>query len=299
MSWLKTLHTKLKKNYRFAVVDEFSLTEKVNLPFKIYALILGLLVFFVLGFFISYFIFSTNYFKYHFFDGEKLEKKNDLITDQIEVISSLNLLVQEQDNFIESIQKVTDISDSTIMELPEQSELENSDNEKSESMQKGKSESKTESVDDFNIKMPSNFSLEKFKAELLPKLNAYALLTNFYSPLNGVISRKFDPKKKHYGVDLVAHENALIKSVADGYVILSEWSDLNGYVVAIAHKENMISVYKHNSQIFKKTSEYVLAGEAIAVAGNSGTNTSGEHLHFELWINGKPVNPVKYINLKR
>ncbi|MFC2138154.1 M23 family metallopeptidase, partial [Bacteroidota bacterium] len=66
-------------------------------------------------------------------------------------------------------------------------------------------------------------------------------------------------------------------------------------VIQIQHDNNIISVYKHNSVLLKKAGNYVKAGEAIAIVGNSGELTTGPHLHFELWHNGKPLNPEDYI----
>ncbi|MCK5776626.1 MAG: M23 family metallopeptidase, partial [Bacteroidales bacterium] len=59
---------------------------------------------------------------------------------------------------------------------------------------------------------------------------------------------------------------------------------------------NMISVYKHNSSLLKKAGEYINAGDLIAIIGNSGELSSGPHLHFELWVNGTAVDPMKYIS---
>jgi murein DD-endopeptidase MepM/ murein hydrolase activator NlpD len=55
-------------------------------------------------------------------------------------------------------------------------------------------------------------------------------------------------------------------------------------------------MYKHNSVLLKPTGESVKAGEAIALIGNSGENTSGPHLHFELWYKGRAIDPTDYIN---
>ena len=64
----------------------------------------------------------------------------------------------------------------------------------------------------------------------------------------------------------------------------------------IQHESNLVSVYKHNAELLKKTGDKVNAGEAIAIVGNTGELTSGPHLHFELWHEGKPLNPEQYID---
>lgn len=118
----------------------------------------------------------------------------------------------------------------------------------------------------------------------------------FFSPLVGVITNQFDANSGHFGIDIVAKRNDAIKSIDDGMVILAEWTLNTGYVIMIQHSSNMISVYKHNSSLLKKVGDYIKAGDLIAIIGNTGEQTSGPHLHFELWVNGSSVNPLDYIS---
>ena len=117
----------------------------------------------------------------------------------------------------------------------------------------------------------------------------------FFAPLKGEITSEFDTKAKHYAVDIVAKENEPIKAALDGTVILSTWTYDAGHVIGIQHSSNLTSFYKHCSVLLKKTGESIKAGEVIGVVGNSGELTTGPHLHFELWFNGRPVNPQDYI----
>jgi len=117
----------------------------------------------------------------------------------------------------------------------------------------------------------------------------------FFKPIEGIVSSEFDRNSKHYGIDLVAKENESIKAVLEGTVILAEWTSDNGHIIQVQHRNNWVSVYKHCSVLFKKSGEQVKAGEAIAIVGNSGTETTGPHLHFELWENGKPKDPQQFI----
>ena len=119
-----------------------------------------------------------------------------------------------------------------------------------------------------------------------------------FSPIDGYdVTAGFDPKEDHFGIDIVAKENQPIRSVADGVVVMSSWTLDGGYIMAIQHSGNLISVYKHNSELFKNVGNFVAAGEVIATIGNTGELTSGPHLHLELWHNGHPVNPQEYIAL--
>jgi murein DD-endopeptidase MepM/ murein hydrolase activator NlpD len=118
----------------------------------------------------------------------------------------------------------------------------------------------------------------------------------FFSPLAGIISAPYDPKIAHYGVDVVSKKNEPIKSVADGTVILASWTQDAGYVIAVQHRSNVISVYKHNSSLLKKMGDFVSAGDVIAIIGNTGELTTGPHLHFELWYNGNPMDPEEFVS---
>jgi murein DD-endopeptidase MepM/ murein hydrolase activator NlpD len=119
---------------------------------------------------------------------------------------------------------------------------------------------------------------------------------DFFSPLKGEISSTFDPKSKHFGIDVLAPANSKIMSTADGIVFFSDWTLETGYTIGIQHNNNFVSFYKHNSTLLKKSGVSVKAGEEIAIIGNTGKFSNGLHLHFELWANGNPVNPLDYIS---
>jgi murein DD-endopeptidase MepM/ murein hydrolase activator NlpD len=117
----------------------------------------------------------------------------------------------------------------------------------------------------------------------------------FFSPVKGLITESFNVTEEHYGVDVVAKKDALIKSTLDGTVIYSGFTPSEGYILQIQHDNNLISIYKHNSSVLKKMGDKVKSGEAIAVIGNTGELSKGPHLHFELWHNGLPINPEEFI----
>ena len=117
----------------------------------------------------------------------------------------------------------------------------------------------------------------------------------FFTPVKGIVSDEFNAAKKHFAIDIAAPQNAAVHSVLDGTVIFGQWTDDTGYVIQIQHINNLISIYKHNVKLLKKIGDRVKAGDAVALVGNSGSMTTGSHLHFELWHNGFPVDPAKYI----
>ena len=123
-------------------------------------------------------------------------------------------------------------------------------------------------------------------------------LVSFFAPINGIVTQHFNREAKHFGTDLVASNNSVIKATADGTVIYSDWTVENGYCIGIQHNGNLFSIYKHNAVLLKEEGDFVNAGDAIAIYGNSGSLSTGPHLHFELWYNGTPLNPEDYISFE-
>jgi len=146
-----------------------------------------------------------------------------------------------------------------------------------------------------------------FQDRLLAEQTSLSLQTNLYKspdisqihffvPLKGVVSNSFDAATEHFGIDMVSEPNSRILAVLDGTVIFAGWTLETGYVMHIQHEADIVSVYKHNSELLKSTGDRVKAGDAVAIIGNSGELTTGPHLHFELWHNGTALNPEQYID---
>ena len=118
---------------------------------------------------------------------------------------------------------------------------------------------------------------------------------HFFTPLKGVVSQGYD-KALHPYIDITAPGNSVVMSVLDGTVISAGWNDTEGYTIRIQHEGDIISVYKHNQKLMKKTGDKVTAGTPIAILGGTGSLSDGDHLHFELWHKGEAVDPTKYIS---
>lgn len=116
-----------------------------------------------------------------------------------------------------------------------------------------------------------------------------------FKPTNGSITERFDPKAGKMGIDLAAPKDEPVRAVMDGTVILATFSSTDGNVIQIQHSNGMVSVYKNNASLIKKSGDRVRAGESIAFVGSSADRNKGTHLHFELWLNAIPVNPLDYI----
>lgn len=121
---------------------------------------------------------------------------------------------------------------------------------------------------------------------------------HFFPPLQGIVTNHFDEAKRHFGIDLVTKQNTNVASVLDGVVVFADWTVETGFVLAIQHSSNLVSIYKHNSVLLKRQGDFVRAGEVISIVGNTGEETTGLHLHLELWKAGKPINPENYIKFK-
>lgn len=117
----------------------------------------------------------------------------------------------------------------------------------------------------------------------------------FMPPVKGFVTNEFSNNYEHYAVDVTAKDDEAVKATLDGTVIFASWTPETGHVIGLQHSNNLVSIYKHNSVILKKTGTFVNAGEPIAIVGNSGELTSGPHLHFELWHNGNAINPQDFM----
>ncbi len=142
----------------------------------------------------------------------------------------------------------------------------------------------------------SMYNLYFNESELITESNNASIKSfNFFTPLQGVITSKFNLLDNHYGIDIVTSHNEAVKATLEGTVVFSGWTLETGYIIGLQHDRNFISIYKHNSVLLKKEGDHVIAGEPIAISGQSGELTTGPHLHFELWENGTPVDPQDYI----
>ncbi|MDR0893157.1 MAG: M23 family metallopeptidase [Mediterranea sp.] len=124
-----------------------------------------------------------------------------------------------------------------------------------------------------------------------PDINGLLL----YRPTRGMVSSHFNAEKKHFATDIAANPNESVLATMDGTVVLSTYTADAGYVIAVQHNQDLLSLYKYCGSLLKKEGDRVKGGEAIAVVGNSPMPGKEPHLHFELWFKGHPVNSEKYI----
>ena len=119
---------------------------------------------------------------------------------------------------------------------------------------------------------------------------------NMFRPTAGLVTQSYDALEQHLGVDIAASPNQSVVSVLDGTVLMASYTSDNGYTICIVHPGELISVYKHCESLLKKTGDRVKQGDVIALVGRGTDRTfQGSHLHFELWYQGQPLDPEKYI----
>jgi len=152
--------------------------------------------------------------------------------------------------------------------------------------------SKEDSVLRGMVEPADMFSLSTIEKK---KINTALSSTLFFPPVKGLVTNEYSNTKDHYGTDIVAASNEVVKATLPGTVTMAGWTLETGYVIGVQHENNVISVYKHNAELLKHIGDRVKAGEPIAIIGNSGELTTGPHLHFELWYNGTSLNPQDYI----
>ncbi len=116
-------------------------------------------------------------------------------------------------------------------------------------------------------------------------------------PASGLVQSRFNPVGGRFGVEIATASNQPVVAVREGSVILSVWTPDDGYIVQIQHQNNLISVYKHLSEVLPSVGTRLQAGEIIGYNGSVDSEVPGSAgpLKFELWYNGTPVDPENYI----
>ena len=136
---------------------------------------------------------------------------------------------------------------------------------------------------------------EKYSLTALNPNPVFTEQAFFYKPVDGVVSSHYQTDIRHFGVDIAASPSESVLATLDGTVVYAGYDPQHGNVIQLQHRNGLISIYKHNEALLKEPGDHVVAGEAIALVGNTGTLSTGSHLHFELWYKGVPVNPEEYI----
>lgn len=285
-SWFQKFLKRLAKRYRFVILNDDTFEERYSLrlrPVQVFTwaglTVIGLIALTTL------LIAFTPLREYipGYSGNTGMRRKLMLLSEKVD---SLETNAQAKDKLLENIRQV--ISGSNLPEnvntrntqrvIPEPAKLEAGKDEKA-------FREEVEKADRFNLNQSGKANVR------LSAISSYY----FFAPLKGKVTTAFNASLRHYGVDVVAPKNEAVKATLNGTVIFAGWTTETGYVIHLQHENNLISIYKHNAVLLKKEGDLVKAGEAIAITGNSGELTSSPHLHFELWFDGKPIDPQDFI----
>jgi murein DD-endopeptidase MepM/ murein hydrolase activator NlpD len=297
LKFKKTFTNWLTTPYKLVIRNEEDLAEKSTLRFT-YAKLITLVTFTFIGLFaLSLFLVNTilaKWFNPVYIEQENTNKLLRLST----AVESLEEQATQQNKFIKLMQSIVQGKEEPSYPLEDTQAI----NSKMDTIHiqeeivrditqpEGLEEIDTDLRNEFEEK-ESNLSAASYNTTAKDLKDLF-----FFTPIEGVITTAFNVKMEHYGVDIVAKENEPIKCIVDGMVIFDTWTVETGWVIAIQHSRNLVSIYKHNATLFKKAGDFVTAGEVVAIMGNSGELSTGPHLHFELWYEGSAVNPENFIN---
>lgn len=288
MAAKKTLSNRLTNRYLLIIRNEENFAEKTTVSFTYAKAILICFSIFIAVLALSAWLVTGVLEKW--LDPRHAERESRRAVVKLTMtVDSLQRAVDQKDQYIENIRKIFSGEDDQYanVEDRELTEEQIAQNEESGSTAK-----------DADVEFMRNFERESL-GNIALNLNSETLQEIFLmNPIdkNVLVSSKFDPKINHYGVDLIAKKDEPIKSTGDGTVIFADWTADGGNVIAVQHRSNLISIYKHNSELLKKVGNFVSQGEIISIIGNTGELTTGPHLHFELWYNGNPVDPGEFID---
>ena len=278
----KTLSNWLNARHNLIIQNEENFSEKATYKFTYAKIVFFGFLIFVLLMALAFYLVNTVLKEW--FDPRFTGQQNRIeLVEMRQSLDSLEIELNERDNYIQNIKRI--LTGESEQPVDEMAKTQIRDEEPNEAYAQIDSSFKSE------FETGGDFLLSAM-SENLELREVY-----FFSPINGYnISAPFDPLNEHFGIDVLSKKDEPVKTIADGTVIFADWTQNDGYVIAVQHSQNLISVYKHNSSLIKGSGAIVSAGEILAIIGNTGERTSGPHLHFELWYDGAPVNPEEFIS---
>lgn len=272
-----------KKAFRFLIINDKTLEEIFHLRFtKTEAFVLGgLLLFLVAGLTASLFFFTR---VKELIPGYPDGNMRRTIVMNAMLLDSLENELRIRDQYFENVRAIVSGEEPASISYTRDTSINLSEI------------SFSRSPDDSLLRQQYEVE-EKFSLSLTePAVADRGIFSmSFIAPVRGLVVNSFNAANDHFGTDIVAGPNEVIKATLDGTVISATWTLETGYVIQLQHDNDLISVYKHNRELLKKDGIKVKAGEAIAIIGNLGELSTGPHLHFELWYKGQPINPEDYI----
>ena len=283
----RKLIQKLKHKYRLIIRDENSLEEKLSFRLTRFNVIFLLSFIIIVVSFAVFSLISFTPLREYIPGYADFETKKEMAF-LVNKTDSLEKIVGQQEFYFTNLRKILsgDIDDyaEDAYEKDESMEITSSIDFTSRSVEDSLLRLEFEQEDAYNLLFTDKVAEDQLLKNIM-----------FFPPVRGIITNHFNPAEGHPAVDIASAPNIGIKAVLDGTVIYSDWNIYNGFVIILQHKNNLVSAYKHNSVLLKKVGNFVKAGEVIAIIGETGELSQGAHLHFELWYDGSPLDPEKFI----
>lgn len=273
-----SFYQKIKFKYRLSILNENTLEEVSHMRLSMLNLFLFVFSVALIYFFIIAFLLVQTPLR-GFLPGysDNIDLHNQLLLDAVQ-IDSFSQVVEQNTQYLQMVQKVlsNDVSvdsTTTIKLLTEQQK---------------------------NVKLEASAAEESFRQsyEEEEKVNVVSVSKKeehdylMTSPVKGTVMRKFSPTEGNCGVVVLTERKESVRSVLDGVVIFTGFSDDNNYVLQVQHVDDLVSIYKAKVPFFKKVGEKLQSGEIIMTFVDDLTEYE---VRFELWKSGKPLDPESYI----
>ncbi|MCB4203907.1 peptidoglycan DD-metalloendopeptidase family protein [Deferribacterales bacterium Es71-Z0220] len=302
---------KPKKNEKLSILifkeNDYSKVykKKVNTSVIKYTLY-SLAIFFIVSSVSFYFLFNLysereqmlTYGK----ENELLKLKIAEYRNQIDKINEKIVYLDQLENKVRNLSKVVAESDTQLAIGGKEVDLSKDLSAVSKRKEKQYFEDLNETLASLSTKLQERENSLSELVDMLEEQRLFYLSTPSILPVNGWISSKFgyrispftNRRVFHEGVDIASMYGSDIKATANGLVIFAGYKPGYGNMVSIDHGFGFVTRYGHNSKLLVKVGDRVSKGDVIAKVGSSGKST-GPHCHYEVLVNGVPVNPLKFV----
>ena len=281
MQRLKSFFKKLRQNLKFSVTNPDSFNEVWTFYSNGVRVISLILILLMVSSVVSVYL-TGGFDRVFFFFIVSIEREQ--LETQSEKINDLYAQIESQESYVNNIKSILNgesqegMSSDTIVSEMSDIDLSKMNNDLTDSEKQ---------------------LAKKVKDDMSTGLaGVNESIIYFGSPALGVVSQKFN-LKNHPGIDVVTEKDMAVKACLAGTVVYAGYTRKDGHIVIIEHQNEYISIYKHNKRVLKKIGAKVQLGDPISIVGNTGENSDGPHLHFELWHDQTPVNPSEYMSFSR
>lgn len=273
---------KMRFQYRVSVLNENTLEESWHVRLSRFSVFMFASTFIFLTFIILTILIFTTPIRYYLPGYGDTGNRSKIIQESMRADSLLQQ-INLQESYLNILKGIVsgEIKPDSVVSL-DSIELK----EKAQILQE-KSKKEKEFIEKYEAQEKYNLA----SIDTKPNENMYV----FFRPTRGVISSSFNLSEKQFGIYLITSANESVLSVLGGTITYAAFTFDFGWVIQVQHENDYLSIYKNNTRLLKKVGDAVKAGESIAVTGSASGKETGEQFYFELWKQGKPVNPEDVI----